>query len=292
MSNLRERLQELADAAARQGRTAGPEAALRRGRRRRLRLAGGSAALLMLVLVAAAVGADRLAGRKAPLAPPATTKPSPASSLATRPSLLTPSTRRPAKSPKPRIEYPAGSPPGLIGAGMVRDVASELAHCRGGNPGGPMVLVAWGKALDRTWLILAKPPRPGEGWLCWANGLFEAGGAGGFGDGGGPEFPLEPVEATGAGDIRSGGHYWGEVLGPVTKRATRVRVAFRPGTSPLDLVPIQTGDRFPVNFYVGFYRQPKKDTKLEGFVATVTAYDQTGATVAECQATPGPGYSC
>jgi hypothetical protein len=181
------------------------------------------------------------AAAKALLAPPATTKPSPPSSLATRPSLLTPTTRPPAKSPKPRIEYPAGSPPGPIGAGMVRDVASELAHCRGGNPGGPIVLVAWGKALDRTWLILAKPPRPGEGWLCWANGLFEAGGAGGFGDRGGPEFPLKPVEATGAGDIRSGGRYWGEVLGPVTKRATRVRVAFRPGTSPLDLVPIQTG---------------------------------------------------
>jgi hypothetical protein len=292
MGDLRERLQELAEAAARQGRTAGPRAALHQGRRRRLRLVGGSATLLVLVLIAAAVGVDRLADQPAPLSPPATTRLSPQTSLATRPSLLTPTSRPPAKSAKPRIEYPAGSPPGPIGAGMVRDVASELAHCRGGNPGGPIVLVAWGKAHDRTWLILAKPPRPGEGWLCWADGLFEAGGAGGFGDRGGSAFPLEPVEATGAGDISSGGHYWGEVLGPVTKRATRVRVAFRSGTSPLDLVPIQTGGRFPVNFYIGFYRQPGKDTKLEGFVATVTGYDQAGRVVAQCQATPGPGFSC
>ncbi|HEX8862896.1 MAG TPA: hypothetical protein VGC06_28155 [Actinomycetes bacterium] len=88
------------------------------------------------------------------------------------------------------------------------------------------------------------------------------------------------------------GRMLGQVLGPVTKRASRVRVAFRAGIGPLDLVPIQADDRFPVNFYVGFYRQTRKDTRLEGFVATVTPYDQTGAIVGECQATPGPGYSC
>jgi hypothetical protein len=292
MGDLRERLQELVDAAAQQGRTAGPRAALRQGRRRQLRLVGGSASLLVLVLIAAAVGVDRLAEQPAPLSRQATTRPSPPTSLATRPSLLPATTRPATQSAEPRIEYPAGSPPGPIGAGMVRDVASELARCQGGNPGGPIVLVAWGKAHGRTWLILAKPPRPGEGWLCWATGLFEASGAGSLGNSGGPQFPLKPVEATGAGDIPSGGQYWGEVLGPVTKRATRVRVTFRPGTSPLDLIPIQTDDRFPVNFYNGFYRQPGRDTKLEGFVATVTAYDRAGGAVAQCQATPGPGHSC
>jgi hypothetical protein len=292
MSDLRERLQELANAAAQQGRTAGPQAALRRGRRRQLRLAGGSAAVLVLALVAAAVGADRLVHREAPLGPPATTRPSPPTSLATRPSLLPPTTRPVTKRSEPRIEYPAGSPPGSIGAGMVRDVASELARCRGGDPGGPIVLVAWGEAHGRTWLILAKPPQPGEGWLCWANGLFEAGGAGGMGNNGGPDVPLKPVGYTGAGDISSGGQYWGQVLGPITKRASRVRVAFSAGIPPLTLVPIQAGDRFPVNFYVGFFRQPAKDALLEGFVATVTGLDQAGSTVAECQATPGPGHSC
>jgi hypothetical protein len=293
MSDLRERLQELAAAAAQQGRTAGPQAARRRGRRRRLRVAGGSAAAMVLVLAAAAVGADRLADRPATVSPPPTTRPSLLPSVTTTPAPSpTASTRPKARRGPPRIERPAGAPPGAIGAGMVRDVASELARCKGGDPDGPIVLVAWGKQHNRTWLILAKPPLPGEDWLCWANGLFEASGAGGLGNNGGPSFPLKPVQASGAGDIPSEGQYWGQVIGPVTKRASRVRVAFRAGIGPLDLVPIQADDRFPVNFYVGFYRQPKKDTLLEGFVATVTAYDRTGGIVGECQATPGPGHSC
>ena len=51
MSELRDRLQELADAAARHGRTPAAAALVTRGRRRRLRLAGGTAALLALVLL-------------------------------------------------------------------------------------------------------------------------------------------------------------------------------------------------------------------------------------------------
>jgi hypothetical protein len=31
-------------------------------------------------------------------------------------------------------------------------------------------------------------------------------------------------------------------------------VLFDMGLSPLELTPIQSGDRFPVNFYAGFYR--------------------------------------
>jgi Sigma-70 region 2 len=84
MSDLRERLQELADVAARQGRTPGPEAALRRARRRRLRLAGGTAVLLAIVLLAVMIGADRLTG-PAPLAPSATTRPSATTTASTRP---------------------------------------------------------------------------------------------------------------------------------------------------------------------------------------------------------------
>ena len=60
MIHLRDHLEELAEAAARDGRTAGPMAAIRRGRQRRRRLAGGTAALLAAVLVAGAVGADQL----------------------------------------------------------------------------------------------------------------------------------------------------------------------------------------------------------------------------------------
>jgi hypothetical protein len=286
MSDLRDRLQELAEAAARQGRTPGPQAARRRGRRRQLRLAlaGGTAALLMLALLAA-IGTDRLVDRQAPLAPPATT----------RPSAITPSTSAPEVSIPPdpgEVQLPAGSPPGAVGAGMVQDVASELARCQGGDPDGPKVLVAWSQAHSQTWLIVAKPPRPGENWLCWATGLFDAGGGGMLGNKGGPASPLKPLQATGAGNIRAGGRYWGQVLGAVTKRAARVRVVFRQGIAPLDLVPIQAGDRFPVNFYVGFYRQLERDKGPGWPVTSVIAYDQAGRKVAECQATAGPGFSC
>jgi hypothetical protein len=284
MSDLRERLQELAEAAARQGRTPGPQAALRAGRRRRMRLAGGTAALLVLVLIATVLGSDRLTGRPAPLAPPATTRPSATSSpttvLATTP------------NPDPKIEYPSGPPLGPRGAAMARDVASELANCQGGDPDRPTVLVAWGKAHGRTWLIMAKPPRRGEVGMCWDHGLFEASGAGGFGNMGGGATPLKPVEASGASNVHSGGRWWGQVIGTVTKRAARVRVFFQQRIAPLELTPIQAGDRFPVNFYVGFYPQPEKDTQLVWPVAHVVAYDLAGRVVAECQATAGPGFSC
>jgi hypothetical protein len=191
-----------------------------------------------------------------------------------------------------KVQLPAGSPPGAAGEGMVRDVATALADCQGGDPDGPTVLVAWGTAHSRTWLIAAKPPRPGENWLCWNSGVFEASGAGSIGSGSGPDFPVQPLQASGAGGIRSGGQYWGLVLGTVTKQATRVRVLFRQGIAPLELVPIQAGDRFPVNFYAGFYQHPGRDTKLEGWVTKVVAYDAAGGQVAECQATAGPGHSC
>jgi len=279
MSDLRERFQELAEVAARQGRTPGPQAALRRARRRRRQLATGTAAVLAIVLVAVTVGVDRLAG-PAPLAPTATT---------------TASTGPPDVSVTPdpgEVQRPAGSPPGRAGEQMVRDLATAVAECRGGPPDPPTVLVAWGEGHDRTWLIAAAPPQPGEEGLCWANGLFDAGGAGGYGKEGGPRSPLKPLQASGAQNIRSGGQYWGQIIGYVTKRAARVQVLFRSGIAPLELVPIQAGDRFPVNFYVGFYRQPKQDKHLEWFVTRVIAYNSAGDKVAECQASAGPGHNC
>jgi hypothetical protein len=193
MSDLRERFQELADVAARQGRTPGPQAALRRVRRRRLQLAAGTAALLAMVLVAVAVGVDRLAG-PAPLVPTATT---------------TASTSPPDASIPPdpgEVQRPAGSPPGRVGEQMVRDVASAVAECRGGPPEPPTVLVAWGRGRDRTWLIAAAPARPGEEGLCWADGLFEASGAGGFSKN--SSTWLTSLEASGSSNLRSGNEYW------------------------------------------------------------------------------------
>ena len=287
MSELRERLREAADAATREGHIPTAAALAKRGRRRRLRLTGGAAVLLVLVLLTVTVATDWLAGQPAPLAPSATTRP---------PKITASTSGGPDVSivPDPgEVQLPDGSPSGKVGEGMVRDVATELARCKGGDPD-EKVLVAWGKAHRQTWLIEAKPPRPGENWLCWATGLFDKGGAGSMGKEGGPEFPLRPrpLRAFGAQNIRSGGQYWGQVIGAVTKQAVRVQVLFRKGIAPLELEPIQAGDRFPVNFYVGFYRQPKEDKNLEWWVTKVIAYDQTGRKVAECQATAGPGSNC
>jgi hypothetical protein len=283
MSDLRERLQELADLAARQGRTPGPEAARRGARRRRLQAAGGTAVLLAVVLLAVTVGADRLAG-PAPLAPPATT----------RPAGVTTSTTPPAVSIMPdpgEVQRPAGSPPGKVGEQMVHDLASVVAECKGGAPNEPITLLAWGKAHHRYWLIAAKPQGPGENWLCWGSGLFEGGGAGSMGTD--STMPLTPLRASGSSNIRDGDQYWGHIVGYVPKRATRVRVLFDRGIPPLELQTIQAGDRYPVNFYAGWYQLPAKDKRAATWqVVRVIAFDKDGRKVAECQATSGPGHSC
>jgi hypothetical protein len=288
MSELRERLREAAEAAAREGRTPTAAALVARGRRRRLRLAGGTALLLVVALLTVTVATDRLTGQPAPLAPPPSTRP-PVSTPGPEPS--SPSDASILRDPG-EVQLPVGSPPGKVGQQMVWNVASEVARCKGGDPDGPKVLVAWGKAHGQTWLIVAKPPRPGENWLCWGTGLFDAGGAGGMGNEGGPTTPLQPLRASGAQNIRSGGQYWGQVIGAVTKEATRVQVLFRKGIGPLELTPIQTDNRFPVNFYAGFYRQPEEDKNVEWLATRFIAYDQAGRKVAECQASAGPGHNC
>ena len=285
MSDLRERLQELADLAARQGRVPGPEAARRGARRRQLQAAGGTAVLLAVVLLAATVGPARPAG-PAPLHPSATTRP--------RPSAASTSTSPPTVSVTPdpgEVQLPVGSPPGPNGEQMVHDLASMVAECPGGAPGEPIALVAWGKAHNRYWLIAAKPQGPGEDWLCWASGLFEGGGASTMGSDG--NMPLTPLRASGSANIRDGDQYWGHIVGYVPKRATRVRVLFDMGIPPLELQPIQAGDRYPVNFYAGWYRQPAKDKRPATWqVVRVLAFDKDGRKVAECQAKGGPGHSC
>jgi hypothetical protein len=290
MSDLRERLQELAEVAARQSRTPGPEVALRRARRRRLQVAGGTAVLLATVLLAVTVGTDRLAG-PAPLAPSATTGPS---ATTTRPARTTTTTMPPTVSVMPdpgEVLRPAGSPPGKIGEQIVQDLATVVADCEGGAPNEPITLIAWGKAHHRYWLIAAKPQGPGENWLCWASGLFEGGGAGGMGTD--STMPLTPLRASGSDNLRDGDQYWGQIVGYAPKRATRIQVLFDMGIPPLELRPIQAGDRFPVNFYAGFYRQPAKDKRPATWqVVRVIAYDAAGNKVAECQAKGGPGHSC
>jgi hypothetical protein len=79
MTELRQRLEELAGSAAQQARRPPPAVVARRGRRRRLRRAGG-VALLLVAVAGGVVSADRLlaTGRDTTLAPPPATRPCPA----------------------------------------------------------------------------------------------------------------------------------------------------------------------------------------------------------------------
>jgi hypothetical protein len=83
----------------------------------------------------------------------------------------------------------------------------------------------------------------------------------------------------------------GVVSGAVTKRAVRLRVLFHKGR-PLDLVPIDGGDRFPVNFFAGFYLEtgppPAEHQPREPSIDRVIAFDQAGNRVAECRLRFGP----
>jgi hypothetical protein len=106
--------------------------------------------------------------------------------------------------------------------------------------------------------------------------------AGGVGSYGGPGMPLQPLEASGPHNLRVGAQYWGQVGGVVTKQAARVRVLFDMGIPALDLVPVEVGDRFPVNFYAGFYQQSRKDERpCTWQVVRVVGFDETGRKVAE-----------
>jgi hypothetical protein len=145
-----------------------------------------------------------------------------------------------------------------------------------------MEVVAWGKALEWTVLLSARPPQLGENWLWWSTGLVEADGAYSVGSCGGPGNPLPPLQASGSHNLRVGGQYWGQVAGVVSKRAAGVRVLFDMGIPPIELVPVEVGDRFPVNFYAGFYQQPRKDERpCTWQVVRVVAFDKRGRKVAE-----------
>jgi hypothetical protein len=278
MSDLQTRLQQAAEEAAGHGRTPGPDAAIRRGGQRRRRLIGGTASLIALVLLAGTLGVDRLTSRPTPLAPAtsSTSAPPPTSVTAVTPL---------------DVEVHAGPFQGADPAGMVRDVTGVIKRC-GGATGKPEVR-AWAQVLGKWWLLAAKPPLPGKDWLCSADGLMEGNGAGGIGTRGGPSERLKPLQASGASTGVAGNRLLGVVSGTVTKQAARLRVFFHEGR-PLDLVPVDAGNRFPVNFYAGFWLQPapERTKQLQWMVARVVAYDEAGRRIAECRAMLGPGNTC
>ena len=274
MSDLRERLQELADVAVLHSRTPGPEVARRRAHLRRLRLIGGTAMLVVLALVAGVVGTDWLSDRPTPLTPtptvgPTSTSVPPTSSTTARPRWI------PSVIPL-KVRAQPGPYPGPDPGGIVRDVTSLVRGCRDRSR-----VRLWARAKGKVWLIAAKPPPPGRRHVCWATALMDQGGGGGLGT---QSSGLKPLRATFAG----GG-------GSNRRLAVRLRVLFHKGP-PLDLVPISAGDQFPVNFWAGLFLEtgpPPTGGKIpEPAVDRVLAFDQAGNQIASCRMRLGPGGSC
>jgi len=80
------------------------------------------------------------------------------------------------------------------------------------------------------------------------------------------------------------------VDGYVTKRATRVRVVFNDGRPPLEVAPLASGPRFPVNFYLTYYPMPGRTEHW--VVAQVQALDRDGHVVASCRTGTLPRGTC
>lgn len=251
MLDLHQRLQELADAATRDGATPGPAHAIRRGRQRRRRITAGVASLLLVALVAGAAGTGRLGDRPpGPVAPPGV-----------------PSTTVPP-------EVRAHPVPAEVTAQLWEDIKSALGECGVRKAAGPR-LIARGTAYGRVWVLGARPPRATKG-MCWATGESGPGGGGQVGGNGSAGSPSREVVASG-----SSGDKYGSVHGYVTKRATLVRVVFNDGRRPLEVTPVRAGARFPVNFYIAYF--PQQGASGGWRVARVVALDRDGRTIAQCR---------
>jgi hypothetical protein len=252
MIDLREGLQELADAGARHGTTPGPAAAIRRGRQRRRRIVGTIAAVIALAL---AVGNGATA-RLADLSDlPATT-----------PSTL---------PPMPPLDLRSGLPTGPAETAAFRTLERRVRRCRGGVLEQPQVVGYFRSAeFRRLVMVVAKLPSVGEGTICWAGGVFGLDGAGALP---GPVRPASIATGLGAQVSRSAGYGW--VRGLVDRRSFRVRVRFRDRPDLLDVPVIHGSHTYLVNFYVGLF--PPGWVPVE-----VTAFDAEGRQLAGCAVDP------
>jgi hypothetical protein len=264
MIDLRERLQELADAAAREGSTPGPAAVVRRGRRRRRRLAAVTASLVALALAAGGLLGGRLADEPGlpPVAPPATTPLRP--------------------GPGVRHDLPGGRTTQDM---AFADLSAELRRCHP-SASDRAELIGWvhSRKWHRVWMVAAKPPRPGAPGLCWTSGLFEGGGAGSMSGAGQPRPVARSLTASGSLSKR-----FGTIEGQVLKRAVRVQVRFRDGRPPLQLGVVKSPDRYPVNFYIGFYPANGARGDQDWPPSEVAAFDAHGRQLARC--TIGPPWN-
>jgi hypothetical protein len=287
MSDLRERLQELADVATLHSHTPGPQLLRRRARHRRLRRIGGTAMLVVLAVVAGTVGTDWLNDRPTPLTPtPAIPIPTVGPTSTTIPTKDTVPPPRWIPSVTPlKIKAQPGPYPGPDPGGIVHSVNSVVRGCQDKSR-----VRLWIRAQGKVWLIAAKPPPPGRRHVCWATALMNQGGGGGLGGG---YVGIKPLRVTFAGGDNS--RQLGVVSGTVTKRAVRLRVLFHKGP-PLDLVPVAAGDQFPLNFWAGLFLTtgpPRAEGQEPGpAVDRVLAFDQAGNQIAACRISNYLGNSC
>jgi hypothetical protein len=288
MSDLRERLQEAAEAAAREGQTPSAAAMAKRGRRRRLRLIEGTAVLVVLAVVAGVLGAHRLADNPMPLTPTPTAGPTstvgPTSTTIRTKATAPPPRWIPSITPL-KVKAQPGPYPGPDPGGIVRDVTSLVRGCRGTSR-----VRLWARAQGKVWLIAAKPPPTRRQHVCWATALMDQGGGGGLGT---QSSGIKPLRVTFAGG--GGNRQLGVVSGMVTKQAVRLRVLFHKGP-PLDLVPVDSGDQFPLNFWAGLFLEtgPPRAEGQEPVPAVdrVLAFDQAGNQIAACRISLDLGNSC
>lgn len=264
MLDLHRHLQELADAATRDGTTQGPTHAIRRGRRRRRHIAAGVASLLLLAAVAGAAGTGELGNQPARPVAPATIPP-------------------PVPDPEVRKDKPR---PGSLAEDAFRQLTSELRRCPGGSSV-PAELIGsvWSERYQRLLMVAAKQPPPQETRFCWTSGLFDVTGNGSRWGARRAASPTAPLTSLGG---REGSGPW-EIEGRVSKKATRLQLRFRDGRAPMDLAIIKAGNRYPVNFYAGLFPEGPTSPQQRWWPAdTLTALDAAGRTVATCRVGP-PG---
>jgi hypothetical protein len=290
MNELRQRLLEAAEAAAREGQIPSAAVVVKRGRRRRQRQAGTTAALIIVAVVAGMVGAGWLTDRPPPLTPTPTTRPTPTTgpTTTTGPTSTTARTQLWIPSVTPlKVKAQPGPYPGPDPGNIVGDATSMVKGCEGKSR-----IRLWIRAQRKVWLIAAKPTPAGQQRVCWAKAFVNQGGGGGF-SGGTPQ-PVKPLTAIADGGADEHNRL-GVVGGMVSKQAVMVRVLFHNGP-PLEVVPVDPGPDFPVNFYAGAFLEagppPAEGQNRIAAVDRVIAIDRAGNQVAACRLSYGPSNTC
>jgi hypothetical protein len=160
-----------------------------------------------------------------------------------------------------------------------------LNRCRGG---GAPELIGWVRAHGFVLMVAAKPPRPGEGWICQVPGILPPDGNAGVSSEPWVDEGLSPparkrLAAFGATlGLPAGRGILAFAQGYATRQAARVRLLREGRRPPLAFGLVDPGDRYPVKFFMGLF--PVTPAERVPF-ATVEALDQAGRAIVTC--TPG-----